>query len=285
MCYFFYFKSIKFLFLFESCTTLPITKNKNKYIIVLVDYLTKWVEAEPLQTTESDQVMQFLKKVFARHGIPEVLVTDNGPQFISDKTKGFLDLHDVYVHYVSTYHPASNGEVENRNKEICKYLRLLGEKVKDWDETLYSALWALRTCKNETTKYSSFELLYGRRDLQPFELTLNIEKRNKYEEEEEYWLRKFITHDKWIREAINNIETANKLWEDRRKQIRRMRSEYKPGDLVLVRVFNRRKLDPFFTGPLKIVKKEFNTVTVSDPITGEIADRNIHLKKCYSIFH
>ena len=263
---------------------LPITKNKNKYIIVLVDYLTKWVEAEPLQTTESDQVMQFLKKVFARHGIPEVLVTDNGPQFISDKTKGFLDLHDVYVHYVSTYHPASNGEVENRNKEICKYLRLLGEKVKDWDETLYSALWALRTCKNETTKYSSFELLYGRRDLQPFELTLNIEKRNKYEEEEEYWLRKFITHDKWIREAINNIETANKLWEDRRKQIRRMRSEYKPGDLVLVRVFNRRKLDPFFTGPLKIVKKEFNTVTVSDPITGEIADRNIHLKNVIPYF-
>jgi len=45
------------------------------------------------------------------------------------------------------------------------------------------------------------------------------------ESEEEYWLRKFITLDKWIREAVNNIETANKLWEERRKQIKWMRSK------------------------------------------------------------
>jgi len=78
---------------------------------------------------------------------------------------------------------------------------------------------------------------------------------------EEYWLRRFITHDKWIKEAINNIEASNKLLEDRRKQIKRLRACYKPGDLVLVKVFNRRKLDPFFTGPLEIVKQELNTVT------------------------
>ncbi len=263
---------------------LPTTKNNNKYIIVLVDYLTKWVEAEPLKTIESDDVIKFLKMVFSRHGVPEILITDNGPQFFSDKTKAFLDLHDVFVHYSTTYHPATNGEVENRNREISKYLRLLGEKVESWDETLYSALWALRTAKNEVTKFSSFELLYGRRDLQPFELTLNIEKRNDMESEEEYWLRKFITHDKWIKEAISNIETANKLWEDRRKQIKRMRACYKAGDLVLVKVFNRRKLDPYFTGPLRIAKQELNTVTVCDPITGEIADRNIHLKNVVPYF-
>jgi len=263
---------------------LPPTKNGNKYIIVLVDYLTKWVEAEPLEKIESDDIIKFLKMVFSRHGIPEILITDNGPQFISDKTKAFLDLHDVYVHYATTYHPATNGEVENRNREISKYLRLLGKMVDTWDETLYRALWALRTAKNEVTKFSSFELLYGRRDLQPFELTLNIEKRNEMESEEEYWLRKFITHDKWIREAVNNIETANKLWEEHRKQIKRMRSSFKPGDLVLIRVFNRRKLDPFFTGPLKIVKQELNTVTVCDPITGEIADRNIHIKNVIPYF-
>ena len=263
---------------------LPITERNNRFIIVLVDYLTKWVEAEALATAESEDVINFLKMVFSRHGVPEILVTDNGPQFTSDKTKAFLDLHDVYTHYITIYHPASNGEVENRNKEICKYLRLLGESTKNWDDTLYSALWALRTCKNEVTKYSSFELLYGRRDLQPFELSLNIGKQNEQESEEEYWLRKFIIHDKWIKEAIRNIETANKLWEDRRKQVKRLRKEYKPGDLVLVKVFNRRKLDPFFTGPLKIVKRELNTVTVCDPTTGELADRNIHLKNIVPYF-
>jgi len=104
---------------------LPRSTKGNLYIIVLVDYLTKWVEAEVTDKIESDNVISFLSKVFARHGIPEILVTDNGPQFRSDKTKSFLDLYGVYVHFTSTYHPESNGEVENRNKEIGKYLRLL----------------------------------------------------------------------------------------------------------------------------------------------------------------
>ena len=57
------------------------------------------MEAEPLKEIGSNDVIRFLKKVFARHGVPELLITDNGPQFYSDKTKAFLDLHDVYVNY------------------------------------------------------------------------------------------------------------------------------------------------------------------------------------------
>ena len=87
-----------------------------------------------------------------------------------------------------------------------------------------------------------------------------------------------------IKEAIENIGTVNKLLSNRRKQIRRMRSNYKPRDLVFVKVFNRRKLDPYFTGPLKIIKKVFNTVTIYEPISGEIAERNIHLKNVIPYF-
>ena len=58
---------------------LPVTEKGNQYIIVLVDYLTKWVEAEPTGTIDSNDVIFFLTKVFSRHGIPEILITDNGP--------------------------------------------------------------------------------------------------------------------------------------------------------------------------------------------------------------
>ena len=123
---------------------LPQTNKGNQYIIVLVDYLTKWVEADPLSTIESKDVISFLMKVFARHGIPEVIVTDNGPQFCSDKTKAFLGLYGVLVQFVTVYHPESNGMVENRNKQIGKYLRLLCNKnTQNWDEILPSTLWAL----------------------------------------------------------------------------------------------------------------------------------------------
>jgi len=64
-----------------------------------------------------------------------------------------------------------------------------------------------------------------------------------------------------------------------------MKSEYNSGNLVLVKVFNRRKLDPYFTGPLKIVKRELNTVTVLDPISGEIAENNIHIKNIILYFY
>jgi hypothetical protein len=62
--------------------------------------------------------------------------------------KVFLDLYDVFVKFVVTYHPELNGITENRNKEIGKLLRLLGKKNHDWDEVLPSALWALRITKN-----------------------------------------------------------------------------------------------------------------------------------------
>ena len=236
------------------------------------------MEAEPLITIESNDVIKFLTRVFSRHGIPEVLITDNGPQFTSDTTKGFLDLYGVYVHYTSTYHPESNGQVENRNREIGKYLRLLGNNQKDWDEILPSALWALRTCKSEVTKFSNFELLYGRTDLQPFELSLDINDRHIHETTEEYLIRKFTTHWRWILEATNNINNANKLWENRRRQKDSMKSTFEKGDLVLIRNFSRKKLDPYYIGPMKIVKMEFNTAILCDPLTGEIADRNVHKK-------
>jgi len=83
-------------------------------------------------------------KVYTSHGIPEVIVTDKGPQFCSDKTKAFRDLYDVLVHFVTLYNLESNDKAENRNKQIGKYLRLLCNKnTQNWDEILPSTLWAL----------------------------------------------------------------------------------------------------------------------------------------------
>ena len=112
------------------------TRNNNQYIIVVVDYFTKWVEAEPTENVTSQDVIKFLINVFARHGVPQIITTDNGTQFTSDMTKIFLDLYDVYVKFITPYHPESNGLVENRNKEIGKLLRLLGQQHKEWDEIL-----------------------------------------------------------------------------------------------------------------------------------------------------
>ena len=242
------------------------TSNNNQYIIVIVDYFTKWVEAEPTENITAKDVVKFLINVFARHGVPQVITTDNGVQFTADMTKIFLDLYDVYVKFTTTYHPESNGLTENRNKEIGKLLRLLSDKHKEWDEVLPSALWALRTTKNSVTNHSSFELVYGREDQQPFDIaarpTKGVDKSS-----DEILLEKFVNHYLWTMEAAANVKNANKYWATRREEKNSMNQakRIKPGDLVLVRNFNRTKLEPYFVGPLQVIKKQFNTVTLADP--------------------
>ena len=255
------------------------TKNNKQYILVVVDYFTKWVEAEATETITSQDVIKFLINVFARHGVPQIITTDNGVQFTSDMTKVFLDLYDVYIKFVSTYHPESNGLTENRNKEIGKLLRLLGEKNKDWDEILPSALWTLRTTKNSVTNHSSFELVYGREDQQPFDIAARPTK-DLYKSSDEVLLEKFVSHYRWVLEAAENSKNASKYWATRREEKNSLNQGKRiaVGDLVLVRNFNRTKLEPYFVGPLKVIKKQYNTLTLADPNTGIQLNRNVHLK-------
>ncbi|KAG4084549.1 hypothetical protein H8356DRAFT_1355643 [Neocallimastix lanati (nom. inval.)] len=162
---------------------------------------------------------------------------------------------------------------------IGKLLRLLGSKNKDWDEVLPSALWALRTTKNKVTKHSSFELVYGREDQQPFDIaarpTKDINKSS-----DEVLLEKFINHYRWTLEAAENVKNANKYWAARREEKNSLNEgkRIREGDLVLVRNFSRTKLEPYFVGPLKVIKKQFNTVTLADPNSGIQMNRNVHLK-------
>lgn len=107
---------------------LPVTQRGNQYIVVIVDYFTKWVEAKATSTVTSRDAVEFLTDVFSRHGTPTTITTDNGVQFTSDFTKIFLDMFDVYIKFAVTHHPETNGMTENRNREINKLLRLLAEK-------------------------------------------------------------------------------------------------------------------------------------------------------------
>ena len=93
-------------------------------------------------------------------------------------------------------------------------------------------------------------------------------------------MEKFTNHYRWTLEACANIKNANKYWATRREEKQSMNraKDIHEGDLVLVRNFNRTKLEPYFVGPLKVIKKQFNTVTLADPDSGIQMNRNVHLK-------
>jgi ribosomal protein S17 len=145
----------------------PMDESKlgNKYILVAVDYLTKWPMAMAVPNINEVTTADFLyKQVVVNHGVPNFILTDRGSNFTSGYVQNFLK-HLGCRHVTTTsYRAQVNGLCERMNQSL---VQVLAKIIKDrgvedrWDEYLDSALLAVRTMKNKSTGYSAGKLLYG----------------------------------------------------------------------------------------------------------------------------
>jgi transposase InsO family protein len=93
--------------------------NQKVYILVFIDYMTKWVEAKALIRASEEVVLAFLfEDIFVRFGVSRELVTDGGPPFTSHKFEALLSKYHVFHRTTSPYHPQGNGQVESTDKVI-----------------------------------------------------------------------------------------------------------------------------------------------------------------------
>ncbi|CAJ2645722.1 unnamed protein product [Trifolium pratense] len=149
----------------------PTAAGQNKYLIVAVDYFTKWIEAEPLAHITTFNVLRFFKRnILARFGIPQVVITDNGTQFTDKKVREFMTKIGTTQHFTSVEHPQTNGQAEAANRVILRGLkRRLDEAKGKWTEELHSVLWSYRTTPHSTTGETPFRLTYGTEAVIPVE--------------------------------------------------------------------------------------------------------------------
>ena len=141
----------------------PPTDRKHRWILTLVDCATRYPEAIPLASTTTEAVAEALLSIFARVGVPVEVLSDNGPQFVSNLMKEVSRLMSIQWINSSPYHPQANGLVERFNGTLKKMLiRLSSERPRDWDRYLEPILFAYREVPQASTHYSPFELLYGR---------------------------------------------------------------------------------------------------------------------------
>src|SRR4051812_5840292 len=97
------------------------TTQGNVYIVVAVDYLTKWPEARAIPDATANSIAKFFyEDIICRHGCPKELVSDNGSAFISQMVEKLLEQHHVKHQLISLYHSQSNGLVERFNRTLCK---------------------------------------------------------------------------------------------------------------------------------------------------------------------
>ena len=154
---------------------LPLTYEGNQYAIVFMDYLTKWPEVFPSPDQKAGTIAKLLvEHVVARHGVPEQLLSDRGPNFLSEVIQEVCSLLGAEKVNTSGYHPQTDGLVERFNRTI---IAMLSKSVKkhgrDWDAHLPYLLFAYRVSVQESTRESPFFLLYGRDPRLPTETAVS----------------------------------------------------------------------------------------------------------------
>lgn len=224
-----------------------------KYILTIQCELSKFVEATPLMSKSAvDVAKAFVVGFILRYGIPEEIATDRGSEFISATMTEVCTLLKIKKLQSTAYHHQTIGALENAHKSLGTYLRIQTDNHSDtWSSWLPFWCFAYNTSVHSETKYTPFELVYGKKCNLPNNLCKSIVEPlytyDDYPKELKYRLQ--VTQ-KEARENLMNSKIVRKTVYD--KNINPI--VYKPNDLVVIKNENRSKLDSVWSEPYSVIR-------------------------------
>ncbi|KAL0434376.1 UNVERIFIED_CONTAM: hypothetical protein Slati_2771900 [Sesamum latifolium] len=227
------------------------------FLLVAIDYFTKWVEAEALARITEGEVMKFIwKNIVCHFGIPREIMSDNGRQFQGRKIQEWCRGLHIRQRFTTVAHPQANGQAEVTNRILVQGIKRRLERVGgNWVEELTSILWAYRTTPGSTGE-SPFSLVYGTEAIIPAELGIPSHRVMNFSENcNESLLRENLDLIEELREkAFMCIQRYKNIMINSYNKRVRSRS-FQVGNLVLRRADTLKpvgKLDPTWEGPYKV---------------------------------
>ena len=253
----------------DYCGPLKSTPRENQYVLVITDYFTRHVTAIALPNCTAETTAQALfNEYFCKYGVPAVILSDQGPHFRNQLMANIKHLIGYNHIYSTPYHPQTNGIVERFNATFIPQIsKLQDTHSNNWDEYLQAVVFAYNTGIHKTTKYSPYELLYGRSARLPIHIRpsyFSFTKPNDYFEQLRRTLRIYhqATRHNILLQQQNNKNIYN---------LNRLNPHYKIGDKVLTRIPNSRgKLEPKFSPVPKVITQLFHPIY-------EVQDEESHL--------
>lgn len=230
------------------------------FLLVLIDYFSRFAEVVIMKQTTADLTIKALFETFSRFGVPDILRSDHGPQFISDTMKRFCKEFGIEQQKTTPYWPQANGEVERMNNSILKRLRISQEsKDADWKWDLRNFLLMYNSTPHSTTGVAPSMLMFGRilKDKLPSVTGVTTQ------------MTESIRDRDWY-VKLQAAESSNK-----RRNAKE--SALKEGDLVVAkRVTKDNKLcSNFGPEPFDIIRRTGTEVEIRSRKTGKTYRRNV----------
>lgn len=237
----------------------------NDYILVIIDYYSRYKEIKITRTITSLQIIKILRELFSRLGYPLSITADNGRQFISEEFKNFCNDCNIKLFNTVPYWPQMNGEVERQNRDIVKRLKIGSSENRDIKETLYEYLMMYNSTPHSVTGKTPSELFFKRMNRDKIPMLKNI-----YQTDNETEVR---DRDKLQKEK-------GKEYGDRKR--RAENPELTVGDKVYVKELEKtNKLSTTFNPTPHVVEESVGgDITIRNEETGQRLRRNVvHLKR------
>jgi hypothetical protein len=237
---------------------LPPAQGNLRYVVVAVEYFSKWIEAKPLATITSVTIQKiFWQNIVCRFGVPKAITVDNGTQFDVEAFKELCEQISTKIHFASVRHPESNGLVERANGIIMMgIMKLIFNQPRGkWPDELIEVVWSHNTTMSRSTGFSPFKLLFGDEAITPEETKAgSIRTVASAEDKADCSVAKDALEGIRLQavENINKYQAETIKWRDRKVRLKNIR----PGHLVLRRVANPDtvgKLQLKWEGPFLVV--------------------------------